>query len=200
MKKFFVFILIFMFIGCSSEEEIIPMEKVTDSGKNFSIEDFKKIGFKENKEYEVKEEMTRAILILNEIAKTLREERKRRGSINFNKKEINFKLDSDNNPIEVIFKENKEANKLIEELMLLANKKVAEIFKRLKKEPSVYRIHDVPDKEKLKALKTIVKEFGYSLDISSREGTSKTLNRLLKEVKGKKEQNLIELLPSLEKR
>ncbi len=55
MKKFFVFILIFMFIGCSSEEEIIPMEKVTDSGKNFSIEDFKKIGFKENKEYEVKE-------------------------------------------------------------------------------------------------------------------------------------------------
>ena len=147
-----------------------------------------------NKEYEVKEEMTRAILILNEIAKTLREERKRRGSINFNKKEIKFKLDSDNNPIEVIFKENKEANKLIEELMLLANKKVAEIFKRLKKEPSVYRIHDVPDKEKLKALKTIVKEFGYSLDISSREGTSKTLNRLLKEVKGKKEQNLIETL------
>ena len=147
-----------------------------------------------NKEYEVKEEMTRAILILNEIAKTLREERKRKGSINFNKKEIKFKLDSDNNPIEVIFKENKEANKLIEELMLLANKKVAEIFKRLKKEPSVYRIHDVPDKEKLKALKTIVKEFGYSLDISSREGTSKTLNRLLKEVKGKKEQNLIETL------
>ena len=144
-----------------------------------------------NKEYEVKEEMTRAILILNEIAKTLREERKRRGSINFNKKEIKFKLDSDNNPIEVIFKENKEANKLIEELMLLANKKVAEIFKRLKKEPSVYRIHDVPDKEKLKALKTIVKEFGYSLDISSREGTSKTLNILLKEVKGKKEQNLM---------
>ena len=78
--------------------------------------------------------------------------------------------------------------------MLLANKKVAELFKRLKKEPSVYRIHDVPDKEKLKALKKIVNEFGYSLDISSREGTSRTLNILLKEVKGKKEQNLIETL------
>ena len=78
--------------------------------------------------------------------------------------------------------------------MLLANKKVAELFKKLKKEPSVYRIHDAPDKEKLKALKTIVKEFGYSLDISSREGTSRTLNKLLVEVKGTKEQNLIETL------
>jgi len=147
-----------------------------------------------NKEHKIKEEMVKAILILNEIAITLREERKKQGSINFNKKEIKFKLDSENNPIEVIFKENKEANKLIEEFMLLANKKVAELFKRLKKEPSVYRIHDVPDKEKLKALKKIVNEFGYSLDISSREGTSRTLNRLLKEVKGKKEQNLIETL------
>jgi len=147
-----------------------------------------------NKEYKIKEEMVKAILILNKIAITLREERKKQGSINFNKKEIKFKLDSENNPIEVIFKENKEANKLIEEFMLLANKKVAELFKRLKKEPSVYRIHDVPDKEKLKALKKIVNEFGYSLDISSREGTSRTLNRLLKEVKGKKEQNLIETL------
>ncbi len=68
--------------------------------------------------------------------------------------------------------------------MLLANKKVAELFKKLKKEPSVYRIHDVPDNEKLKKLKNIVKEFGYSLDITSREGTTKTLNKLLKEVKG----------------
>ena len=146
------------------------------------------------KEYKVKEEMVKAILVLNEIAITLRKERKRQGSINFNKKEITFKLDEKKNPIEVIFKESKEANKLIEEFMLLANKKVAELFKKLKKEPSVYRIHDVPDKEKLKALKTIVKEFGYSLDISSREGTSRTLNKLLVEVKGTKEQNLIETL------
>ena len=146
------------------------------------------------KEYKVKEEMVKAILVLNEIAITLRQERKRQGSINFNKKEITFKLDEKKNPIEVIFKESKEANKLIEEFMLLANKKVAELFKKLKKEPSVYRIHDVPDKEKLKALKTIVKELGYSLDISSREGTSRTLNKLLVEVKGTKEQNLIETL------
>jgi len=147
-----------------------------------------------NKEYNVEEKVVKAILILNEIAKTLREERRQKGSINFNKKEIKFKLDSNNNPIEVNFKESKEANKLIEEFMLLANKKVAELFKKLKKKPSVYRIHDVPDKEKLKMLKKIVKEFGYSLDITSREGTSRTLNRLLKQVKGKKEQNLIETL------
>ena len=147
-----------------------------------------------NKEYKVSEKTVNAILVLNEIATTLREERKKQGSINFNKKEIKFKLDSKKNPIEVVFKKNKEANKLIEEFMLLANKKVAELFKKLKKEPSVYRIHDVPDKEKLKALKTIVKEFGYSLDITSREGTSRTLNKLLNEVKGTREQNLIETL------
>jgi ribonuclease R/exosome complex exonuclease DIS3/RRP44 len=147
-----------------------------------------------NKSYEVRKEMVNAIVILNEIASTIREERKKQGSINFNKKEIKFKLDSLKNPIEVIFKENKEANKLIEEFMLLANKKVAELFKKAKKEPGVYRIHDAPDNEKLKVLKTIVKEFGYSLDISSREGISRTLNKLLKDVKGKKEQNLIETL------
>jgi len=138
--------------------------------------------------------MVNAIVILNEVALTVREERKKQGSINFNKKEIKFKLDSLKNPIDVIFKENKEANKLIEEFMLLANKKVAELFKKEKKEPGVYRIHDAPDNEKLKVLKTIVKEFGYSLDISSREGTSRTLNKLLRDVKGKKEQNLIETL------
>jgi ribonuclease R len=146
------------------------------------------------KSYEATKEMVNAIVILNEIASTIREERKKQGSINFNKKEIKFKLDSLKNPIEVIFKENKEANKLIEEFMLLANKKVAELFKKAKKEPGVYRIHDAPDNEKLKVLKTIVKEFGYSLDISSREGISRTLNKLLKDVKGKKEQNLIETL------
>ena len=147
-----------------------------------------------NKSYEARKEMVNAIVILNEIASTIREERKKQGSINFNKKEIKFKLDSLKNPIEVIFKENKEANKLIEEFMLLANKKVAELFKKVKKDPGVYRIHDAPDNEKLKVLKTIVKEFGYSLDISSREGTSRTLNKLLRDVKGKKEQNLIETL------
>ncbi len=146
------------------------------------------------KEYTINDELVQAIINLNNITKILREQRRKKGSINFNKKEIKFKLDALKNPTEVIFKENKQANKLIEELMLLANKKVARIFKKLKKEPSVFRIHDVPDKEKLKALKTIVKEFGYNLDISSREGTTKTLNKILEEIKGKKEQNLIETL------
>ena len=146
------------------------------------------------KAYEVDKKIVKAIIKLNEIAIIKRKKREEKGSINFNKKEIKFKLDSSQNPVEVIFKENKQANKLVEEYMLLANKKVAELFKKLKKEPSVYRIHDVPDKEKLKNLKNIVKEFGYSLDITSREGTTKTLNKLLKEVKGTQEQNLIETL------
>ena len=147
-----------------------------------------------NKSYEVDKGLVEAIVRLNEIAIIKRKEREKEGSVNFNKKEIKFKLDNNNKPIEVIFKENKQANKLVEEFMLLANRKVAELFKRLKKAPCVYRIHDVPDKEKLKALKMVVKEFGYNLDISSREGTTKTLNQLLREVEGKKEQNLIETL------
>ena len=147
-----------------------------------------------NKAYEVEKDMVEAIINLNEIAQQRRKEREKQGSINFNKKEIKFKLDNKQNPIEVLFKESKEANKLVEEFMLLANQKVAELFKKLKKSPSVYRVHDLPDNEKLKALKIIVKEFGYVLDISSREGTTKTLNKLLKDVQGKKEQNLIETL------
>ena len=147
-----------------------------------------------NKAYEVEKNLVEAIINLNEIAQQRRKEREKQGSINFNKKEIKFKLDNKQNPIEVLFKESKEANKLVEEFMLLANQKVAELFKKLKKAPSVYRVHDLPDNEKLKALKIIVKEFGYVLDISSREGTTKTLNKLLKDVQGKKEQNLIETL------
>jgi len=147
-----------------------------------------------NKAYEVEKNLVEAIINLNEIAQQRRKEREKQGSINFNKKEIKFKLDNKQNPTEVLFKESKEANKLVEEFMLLANKKVAELFKKLKKFPSVYRVHDLPDNEKLEALKTIVKELGYVLDISSREGTTKTLNKLLKDVQGKKEQNLIETL------
>ena len=96
--------------------------------------------------------------------------------------------------MEIIFKESKDANKLIEEFMLIANKKVAELFTEIKKQKYIYRVHDVPDIEKLKNLKHIVKGFGYKLDISSSKGISKSLNKLLEEVKGKKEQNLIESL------
>ena len=76
----------------------------------------------------------------------------------------------------------------------MANKKVAELFNEIKKQKYIFRIHDLPDKEKLKSLKTIIKSFGYTLDLSSKKGISSSLNKLLKEVKGKQEQNLIKSL------
>ena len=94
----------------------------------------------------------------------------------------------------VYTKESKDANKLIEEFMLIANKKVAELFSEIKKQKYIYRVHDLPDIEKLKSLKHIVKSFGYTLDLTSSKGISKSLNKLLDQIRGKEEQNLIESL------
>ena len=146
------------------------------------------------KQYAVGDEVVEAILVMDEIAKKSRKNREKTGSINFNKKEVYFKLDEKNNPVGVFTKESKDANKLIEEFMLIANKKVAELFTEIKKQKYIYRIHDLPDNEKLKSLKHIVKSFGYTLDLTSSKGISKSLNKLLNQIHGKEEQNLIESL------
>lgn len=146
------------------------------------------------KEYLVENEVVEAILVMNDIAKQSRIKRESKGSINFNKKEVYFKLDENKNPTGVLLKESKDANKLIEEFMLIANKKVAELFSEIKKQKYIYRVHDLPDNEKLKSLKHIVKNFGYTLDLTSSKGISKSLNKLLNSVSGKEEQNLIESL------
>ncbi len=146
------------------------------------------------KQYTVDDEVVEAILVMDEIAKKSRKNREKTGSINFNKKEVYFKLDKKNNPVGVFTKESKDANKLIEEFMLIANKKVAELFTEIKKQKYIYRIHDLPDNEKLKSLKHIVKSFGYTLDLTSSKGISKSLNKLLNQIHGKEEQNLIESL------
>lgn len=146
------------------------------------------------KEYFVEDEVVAAILAMNDIAKQSRIKRESKGSINFNKKEVYFKLDENKNPTGVLLKESKDANKLIEEFMLIANKKVAELFSEIKKQKYIYRVHDLPDNEKLKSLKHIVKNFGYTLDLTSSKGISKSLNKLLNSVNGKEEQNLIESL------
>ena len=146
------------------------------------------------KEYLVEDEVVEAILVMNDIAKQSRIKRESKGSINFNKKEVYFKLDENKNPTGVLLKESKDANKLIEEFMLIANKKVAELFSEIKKQKYIYRVHDLPDNEKLKSLKHIVKNFGYKLDLTSSKGISKSLNKLLNSVSGKEEQNLIESL------
>jgi len=147
------------------------------------------------KSYAVKKEISEAILKMDDIAKILRKKRMNQGAISFDKVEVKFNLDENNTPIGVFFKESKDANKLIEEFMLLANRSVAEFIGRQSvKQTFVYRIHDQPDDEKLAALENIIRQFGYKLDTRDKKSTSTSLNKLLKDVSGKKEQNLIDTL------
>ncbi|HPE82669.1 MAG TPA: ribonuclease R [Aequorivita sp.] len=148
-----------------------------------------------DKEYKVKPEIADAILEMDRLAKTLRTKRMRAGAISFDKVEVKFILDENNNPEGVYFKESKDANKLIEEFMLLANRSVAEfIGKQEPKKTFVYRVHDEPDDEKIAALENIIKRFGYKLNTKDRHSTAQSMNKLLKDVQGKKEQNLIDTL------
>ena len=175
------------------------------SNKRFSyqeaqeiIETKKNIISKKNsltgKEYKVDQSIVEAIITLDDIAKRTRNKREKNGSINFNRTEVGFILDKEKNPKEIYFKQSADSNKLIEEFMLIANKKVAEVFNEIKNQKHIYRVHDLPDNEKLKSLKYIVKGFGYNLDLTSSKGISKSLNILLNQIKGKEEQNLIESL------
>ena len=165
-------------------------QEIIESKKNKISKENSLTGF----EYIVEDEVVEAILVMDKIAKETRKKREKKGSINFNKKEVYFELNEKKEPVGVFTKESKDANKLIEEFMLIANKKVAQLFSQIKKQKYIYRVHDLPDNEKLKSLKHIVKSFGYSIDLTSSKGISKSLNKLLDQIKGKQEQNLIESL------
>ena len=143
--------------------------------------------------YPVSKETVEAILSLNAMAEILREKRMRAGAISFDKLEVKFFLDENNNPLGVYTKESEEANKLIEEFMLLANRKVAEYASKLQK-TFVYRIHDVPDEEKLLQMQGVISRFGYKLNLKDKKNISHSINHLLQEVHGKKEQNLVDTL------
>ncbi len=146
-------------------------------------------------EYTVESQIAEAILTLDTLAKKLRTNRMRKGAISFDKVEVKFILDEHNEPEGVYFKESKDANKLIEEFMLLANRSVAEfIGKQNPKKTFVYRVHDEPDDEKIAALEKFVKRFGYSMNTRDRKSTAASLNKLLSDVVGKKEQNLVDTL------
>lgn len=137
------------------------------------------------------------MLELNRLAQQLRERRMAAGAINFDRVEVKFEIDENGKPLSVYFKESKEANKLIEEFMLLANRTVAEHVGKVpkNKKPKVfpYRIHDLPDPMKLENLSQFIARFGYKIRTGgSKQEVSKSLNRLLSDVSGKKEQNLIE--------
>ena len=136
-----------------------------------------------------------AILKLDDLAKILRAKRMSDGAISFDKKEVKFTLSTNKEPEGVYFKTSKDANKLIEEFMLLANKKVAEfIGKQTPKKTFIYRVHDVPDQQKLESLQRVVSQFGHQINIKDQNQISSSLNKLLINVVGKKEQNLVDTL------
>ncbi len=148
-----------------------------------------------NKTYTADKSVVDAILQLDKTAKKLRQKRMQSGAISFDKEEVKFKLDENQQPTEVFVKTSKEANKLIEEYMLLANKKVSEFI--AKQDPNktfVFRVHDEPDEAKLDQLKRVIGSFGYSLNLASPETTAHSINKLLKDIRNKREQNLIDTL------
>lgn len=139
------------------------------------------------------------VLSLNALAKKLRQKRMQAGALAFERAEIKFKLDDKGNPTGVYFKEAKEANHLIEEFMLLANRSVAEFIGRspdgkANKKTFVYRVHDKPDPDKLLDLGNFVKQFGYEVKLNNPNSTSQSLNRMLADSKGKAEANMIATL------
>ncbi len=144
-----------------------------------------------------KGDLSRELLQLNKLARKLREKRHEKGSLDFERVEVKFNIDEKGTPLGVFFKEQKESNQLIEEFMLLANRRVAEyISKRSGKNPKtfIYRIHDKPNQEKLESFSNILKRFGHKIDTTSQKKLSLSMNRLLKSVQGKREQNLVETL------
>jgi ribonuclease R len=143
------------------------------------------------------------ILKMNDLAQKLRRKRFEKGAINFERSEVRFKIDETGKPVSVYFKESKEANKLVEEFMLLANRRVAETIgadeinpTKRKRTPKtfVYRVHDQPNEEKFGKFATFVRRFGYEAMPKKGEQINNAVNRILCDVKGKGEQNLIEIL------
>ena len=137
------------------------------------------------------------LIVLNRLAKELRKKRFAGGAVDFDRCEVRFETDEKGKPTSVYFKVAKDANKLVEEFMLLANKTVAESIGKVPKGQKAkvlpYRIHDTPDPQKLMNLSDFVIKFGYKLKTTgSKDDISKNLNKLLNEVKGKKEQNVVE--------
>lgn len=144
-------------------------------------------------------ELTEDILILDRLAKIMREERLKYGAIAFDRSEVRFNLDENNNPIGVYFKISKDSNHLIEEFMLLANRKVSEFVstnykKQITNNTFVYRIHDDPDPVKLEALRDFVVTLGYKMDLANSQRIAESMNQLLRDVSGKGEENMVETL------
>lgn len=163
---------------------------VIESDRRFTYEEAQSII--ETGEGDFKED----VLKLDQLAKKLREKRFQNGSIAFEREEVRFEIDENGKPLSVYFKEQKDSNKLIEEFMLLANKTVAEFIGKVPKNKQaktfVYRIHDLPNPEKLQSLSEFIRRFGYKVKTDgSNTAVAKSINQLLEDVHDKPEENLI---------
>lgn len=161
--------------------------------------DHSAIGAPDNENAFPVEQFADELLTLNRLAKLLRAKRFANGAIDFDRCEVRFEIDEKGKPLSVYFKVGKDANKLVEEFMLLANRTVAESIGKVPKNKKAktlpYRIHDLPDQEKLIKLSDFIVKFGYKLKTAgSKTEVSRGLNKLLHDVRGKKEQNVIELV------
>ncbi|MCA0430126.1 MAG: ribonuclease R [Bacteroidetes bacterium] len=175
---------------------------VINSNRRFTYEEVQEIIEGTDGDYKTE------ILILDNLAKKLRADRLRKGSITFDKAEVKFNLDEQGKPLGVFFKTQKDAHKLIEDFMLLANKKVSEFLSKNNSNENnnkknkntdnnalcVYRIHDVPTEEKMNELSGFAARFGHVMNLGNRLKNAQAINKLLVDVKQKKEQNMIELL------
>jgi ribonuclease R len=165
---------------------------VINSDRRFTYEEAQQIIEEQKGDY------ADEILMLNRLAQTLRKERFKKGAINFSSQEIRFKLDENAVPIGIVIKESKEAHQLVEEFMLLANRTVATYISGIqykeKTVPFPYRVHDVPDEEKLQLFTTFASKFGIRFDLNSPEKIAASFNEMLQQVKGKPEQHVLESL------
>lgn len=165
---------------------------IINSDQRFSYQEAQKII--DGEDGPMKDEL----LLLHNMAQQLRSGRFDTGAFSFERTEVQFELDEKGYPVSIKFRETGTANQLIEEFMLLANKKVAELIGKKtggeKAKTFVYRIHDKPNPDKISTFSNFVKRFGYKLDDASDSSLTLSLNKLIKEVRGKKEQNMIETL------
>jgi ribonuclease R len=170
---------------------------VINSNRRFTYEEAQQIIEKNLASPSPENDLEAAVLTLDRLAKKLRKKRFENGAINFDRIEVKFDIDDNGKPLGVYFKEAKDSNKLIEEFMLLANKTIAETIGKVpenkKAKTFVYRVHDLPNPEKMANFSEFIRRFGYKLkDKGASNEISKGINHLLDEVQGKKEQNLIE--------
>jgi len=165
---------------------------VIHSNRRFAYEEAQEII--EGKEGDFKSE----ILLLDGIAKTLRKERLKKGALSIESEEMRFKLDEKGHPVQVMIKTSKDANKLIEEFMLLANKRIAlyvgKVEKGKESVPFVYRIHDKPEMAKIALFNVFIGKFGYELDFSHPDQIATSINKLLDDIRLKNEYSLIQTM------